>query len=196
MTVGGEGLGVYSEYLEKARELRASLHPRQVPAKGSLRQLGLLLWAAQLLRQAGVWKGKVLGLVPSWGRPIVLSSLSPQESPRGGCTHSPDHPSRQGEVQPDIEGLATEETGTKSAPGRHGPLSCSSSMSQQDFSTGVPHLPKCYSLYLNWILRLAAASEGRSSRCPGPVSCPTELNSARRWPPSYLFEGKSHRNFR
>lgn len=194
--VGGEGPGVHSEYLEKARELRASLHPRQVPAKGSLRQLGLLLWAAQLLRQAGVWKGKVLGLAPSWGRPVVLSSLSPQESPRGGCTHSPDHPSRQGKVQPDIEGLATEETGTKSAPGRHGPLSCSSSMSQQDFSTGVPHLPKCYSLYLNWILRLAAASEGRSSRCPGPVSCPTELNSARRRPHSYLFEGRSHRNFR
>lgn len=157
--MAGRSWGPWDVHLEKARELRASLHPRQVPAKGSLRQLGLLLWAAQLLRQA-------------------------------------DHPSRQGKVQPDIEGLATEETGTKSAPGRHGPLSCSSSMSQQDFSTGVPHLPKCYSLYLNWILRLAAASEGRSSRCPGPVSCPTELNSARRRPHSYLFEGRSHRNFR
>lgn len=40
-------------YLEKARELRASLYPGQVPVKGSFSQLCLLIWTAQFLRQAG-----------------------------------------------------------------------------------------------------------------------------------------------
>lgn len=54
------GVRINSTYLEKAGELRASLYPGQIPVKGSFSQLCLLIWAAQFLRQAEWWTGKML----------------------------------------------------------------------------------------------------------------------------------------
>lgn len=60
-------------HLKKARELRASLYPGQIPVEGSFCQLCLLIWAAQFLRQADYpsRQGKVQMNVESlalWGQ--------------------------------------------------------------------------------------------------------------------------------
>lgn len=60
-------------HLEEARQLGATLNPRQVPAKCSLPQLCFLLRATQLLGQADhpSWQGKVQPDIESlalWGQ--------------------------------------------------------------------------------------------------------------------------------
>lgn len=75
------------------------MHPRQVPAKCSIPQLCLLLWATQLLRQAGVRRGarlRCLRSSPVPPRQCILSSpvpscrsgkpVKPPNTPQ--CTHT------------------------------------------------------------------------------------------------------------
>lgn len=167
------------------------MHPRQVPAKGSLRQFCLLLWAAQLLRQAGVGRGK------GWGQPLPHSShpsavCCPEKLvrlPTGlQCTRA--HlttPRGRGRCSLTLRAWLQGRR-QQSVPGRLHPIFIT-------VTTGLVHkcpptpFPNSRGSPLD--SEAPGGTWGGKSRYLGLVSYPPQLDQ-----PTHLFGGRSQRNFK